>query len=79
MGIRNVLHSHSGQIIISVLLGLGLSTLFRRICNNRSCMIFKAAPLDKVKGQVFKFGKKCYQYTIDAEKCNKEKEKLNYA
>lgn len=79
MGIRNVLYSKSGQIIISVLLGLGLSTLFRRVCDNRSCMVFKAAPLDKVQGQVFKFGKKCFEYTLDAEKCNKDKKKLNYA
>ncbi len=39
MGIRNVIHSGSGQIIISILLGLGLSTLFKRACNNRSCIV----------------------------------------
>ena len=79
MGIRNVLYSRSGRIIISILLGLGLSTLFRRVCDNRSCMVFRAAPIDKVKGQVFKFGKKCFEYTLDAEKCSKDKKKLNYA
>jgi|UniRef100_A0A6C0C144 hypothetical protein len=79
MGIRNVLHSKPGQIIISVLLGLGLSTLFRKVCNNRSCIIFKAAPLDKVKDQIFKFGDKCYKYKLDAEKCSKNKKTLNYA
>ena len=45
MGLRNVIHSGSGQIIISILLGLGLSTLFRRSCNNRSCIIFQAVNL----------------------------------
>tara|TARA_Y100000287_G_C14055569_1_gene273412 strand:- start:119 stop:358 length:240 start_codon:yes stop_codon:yes gene_type:complete len=79
MGIRNVLHSKSGQIIISVLLGLGLSTLFRKVCKDRSCIVFNAAPLDKVKDQVFKFGSKCYKYTLDAEKCSKDKKTLNYA
>ena len=79
MGIRNVINSGSGQIIISILLGLGLSTLFKRACNNRSCIVFKATPLDKVKGQIFSFGGKCYKYTLDAEKCNKDKKILNYA
>ncbi len=79
MGIRNVLHSKPGQIIISILLGLGLSTLFRKVCKERSCIVFKAVPLDKVKGQIFKFGEKCYKYTLDAEQCSDKKERVNYA
>ena len=43
-----------------------------------SCIIFKATPLDKVKDQIFSFGGKCYKYTLDAEKCNKDKKGWKY-
>ena len=68
-----------GRILISVLLGLGLATLFRKVCKDRSCIVFKAVSLGKVKGQIFKFGEKCYKYTLDAEQCSDKKEQLNYA
>lgn len=32
MGLERIFHTESGRIIISVLLGLGLSTLFRKGC-----------------------------------------------
>jgi hypothetical protein len=33
MGLERIFHTASGRIIVSVLLGLGLSTLLRKECN----------------------------------------------
>ena len=79
MDLRRLIYSIPGKIIISLLLGLGLATLFRKSCKERSCLVFKAAPLDKIKGQIFKFGDKCYTFSEKAESCNTDKKNLEFA
>ena len=37
MYIRRLLNGAFGRGIISILLGLGLSTLFRKVCKDRNC------------------------------------------
>ena len=59
MYIRRLIYSDFGRIVISILLGLGLATIFRKVCKDRKCLVFKAPKLDDVKGQVFKFDGKC--------------------
>ncbi len=79
MNLKRLIHSDIGRIIISILLGLGLATLFRKVCNDRSCMIFKAPQLNKIKGQVFKFGKKCYKFNEEIENCDNSKKIVQFA
>ena len=55
---KRLLYSPLGQILISILLGLGIATLFRKACNKRNCLVFQAAPLNKIKGQIFKYENK---------------------
>ena len=31
----------SGKIIISIILGLGLASMFRKICNENNCLVIK--------------------------------------
>ena len=38
--IKKFLSSRSGVIIMSIILGLGLSTLFRMSCTSRSCIVY---------------------------------------
>ena len=35
-------HTQTGKIIMSILLGFGLASLFRRVCKNKDCIIFHA-------------------------------------
>lgn len=79
MNFKRLIHSDIGRIIISILLGLGLATLFRKVCNDRSCIIFKAPQLNKIKGQIFKFGKKCYKFNEEIENCNNDKKIVQFA
>ena len=41
------LHTKSGKIFMSLLLGFGLASLFRKMCKDRNCIIFNAPPLDQ--------------------------------
>ena len=76
---KRLLYSPVGKIFISIILGLGLATLFRKACNNRSCLVFHAPPLDKIKEQVFQYGEKCYTFSPKAESCELTKEKVEFA
>ena len=76
---KRLLYSPLGQIIISALLGFGIATLFRKACNKRNCLIFQAAPLSKIKGQIFKYDNKCYKFTPKAETCKNAKKMVEFA
>ena len=63
-------HTETGKIIMSILLGFGLASLFRTVCKDKDCLIFHAPPLDKFQDKIYKNGDKCYKYTPVATKCN---------
>jgi len=71
MYLRRLIYGDVGKIVISIILGLGLATLFRKVCKDRDCIIFKAPDIKKIKNQIFKFDGKCYQFEENIEKCNK--------
>jgi|TARA_B110001450_G_scaffold255121_1_gene281912 hypothetical protein len=79
MYIRRLIHGPVGRVVIPVLLGLGLATLFRKVCKDRSCLIFHAAPLDKIKNQIFKYNDKCYKFEEFAKTCDPTKKTLVFA
>jgi len=76
MYLRRLIYSDVGRIIISILLGLGLATLFRKVCNDRNCIIFKAPNIEKIKNQIFKFDNKCYKFSEKIEKCDDKRKKI---
>ena len=64
MNLKRLIYSDVGRIVISILLGLGLATLFRRVCKERDCLVFHAPEINKIKNQVFKFKNKCYKFGV---------------
>ena len=54
MNLKRLIYSDVGRIVISIILGLGLATLFRRVCKERDCLVFHAPKVNKIKNQVFK-------------------------
>jgi len=64
------LHSENGKIIMSLLLGFGLASLFRTICKGTGCLEFYAAPLDKIKDKIYKNGEKCVSFKPINAKCS---------
>ena len=70
MYLGKFVHTETGKIIMSILLGFGLASLFRSVCKDKDCIIFHAPPLDKFKDKIYKNGDKCYKYTPVATKCN---------
>ena len=79
MYLRRILYSSFGQKLISILLGLGLATLFRKVCNDRNCLIFKGPELSKMNDKIYKFDDKCYKYKPSAKTCDKHKKIIEFA
>lgn len=77
-GIQKILNSDAGKYIISILLGIGLSTLFRNACNDRKCLIFKAVSPEKVKDKIFKLDNQCYTYSHEQVKCSDDDNELKF-
>ena len=66
------INSSRGKYVFSILLGLGLATLFRKACNSRNCLVFKAPDLNDIKGKIFNHDNKCYEFKEESTTCNKE-------
>tara|TARA_B100001093_G_scaffold487804_1_gene524423 strand:+ start:4754 stop:4993 length:240 start_codon:yes stop_codon:yes gene_type:complete len=79
MYVRRLITGTFGRTLISILLGLGLATLFRKVCNDRNCLVFKAPEIKKIENQVFEFDDKCYKFNKKATKCDINKKIVDFA
>ena len=73
MKIRRLIYSDFGKYIISILLGLGLSSIFRKTCTDRKCLVFKSAPMGEIKSKIFAFNDKCFKFSEKAVSCDPNK------
>ena len=80
MNLRAKLKSYEGKVLISILLGLGLATLFRKACKGKNCIAFFSPNVNKIENKVFKHGNKCYSYDLETTNCKKSNvKKLTFA
>ena len=79
MDLIRIIHSDVGKYVISILLGLGIATLFRQSCKDKSCLLFKGAPHSKVHEQIFKYNDKCYTFKGHRETRNDSKTIVSFA
>jgi hypothetical protein len=73
MYLDKFVHSHTGRIIMSIILGLGLATLFRSVCKGKRCQILASPPMTEIDNQTYRFDGKCYKMEKQAVKCDKTK------
>ena len=69
-GMMRLLHTENGRYAISFILGMGLASLFRKICNDRNFLIFKAPTLNEVTENTYSYGDKCYTFKEKLTKCD---------
>lgn len=58
--------------IISIILGLGLASLFRQVCKDDKCKIIKGPNVKDIERNIYKIDDKCYKYKPVATLCNSE-------
>lgn len=79
MNFKRLLSTPIGIAFISILLGIGLATLFRKVCNDKNCIVFNGPVLNTVADKTYKFGEKCYKYDIEPAKCDSTKRVIDIA
>lgn len=79
MYISKFVHTESGRLFMSIILGLGLASIFRASCKGKNCIVYDAPPLDEIKDKTFKINNKCYKFEPSLVKCNKNKQIVEFA
>jgi hypothetical protein len=78
LNFSNFFHSSAGKILMSIILGFGLASLFRKACKGKNCMIFQAPPLEELDNVVYKYNNKCFKFQSSATKCDKSKKIVGF-
>jgi len=79
MKVKQIINSKEGKYIISIILGLGLATMFREVCKDKTCMVFKAVGEKEIKDKIYKYDNKCYKYSLKSSSCNTNKQIISIA
>ena len=80
--IKNILgsmHTKFGKYLISVILGIGLSSIFRKTCSNRDCLAFLAPHHADIVDNIYRHNKDCYKFNSHSISCNSKDKQVNYA
>jgi hypothetical protein len=76
MDLKRLFATETGKVAISIILGLGLASLFRKVCTSKNCIQFEGPILSEFEGKTYKQGEKCYQYNLKHSKCDNNKKIL---
>ena len=71
MNIKRLLYSKYSKYFIAIILGIGITTLFRKTCDEKNCLEFKR-PGD-ISKKVFKFDNRCYRFKQQDQQCSNSK------
>lgn len=78
IAISKILHSNLSRYIVSIILGLGLASLFRKACKERNCLVFKGPNIEKLKDNIYKYESKCYKFKENTSKCNQREKQIDF-
>lgn len=76
--VKKIVSSDRGAIVMSVLLGFGLATLFRKACITRDCIMFEAPDKEVLTKGILKYDGKCYKNKPEHVKCDKKKKQVRF-
>ena len=74
MNFKRLLSSKIGITVISIILGIGLAGIFRKVCNDKNCVRFNGPVISDIVGKTYKHGEKCYSYEMNPTTCNQTKQ-----
>jgi hypothetical protein len=73
MNLKRLLNTPTGVFFISVILGIGLATLFYKTCSGKQCINFNGPLISEIDNKTYKFGEECYKYTFHSTPCDSTK------
>ena len=75
---KRLLNTRIGVVFISILLGLGLATMFRKACKGKDCITFQGPKYSEIDGKVYQFGDSCHSYSLQPTKCDATKKIIDF-
>ena len=63
-----LLQNDAGKTIISILLGLGFASMFRKVCEKNNCLVVKGPKIKKMD-KYYRIDKTCYKYKPYPTEC----------
>jgi hypothetical protein len=76
MNFKRLLYTDLGRRFLSIILGLGLATLFRKVCTDKNCIQFNGPIISDLEGKIYKSGDKCYKYSTEPDNCDSTKRQV---
>lgn len=70
--VTSLLENTKGRIIISIIWGFGLATLFRKVCKGRSCIVIKGPNPLELNNNIYTHDNKCFRYKYQSTTCSKD-------
>lgn len=67
--IRKLLYSEPGKIILSIILAIGLASVFRKSCNTEDCIVRKVPSRYDIQNTVYREGGKCHSVKLKETEC----------
>lgn len=80
--IKNILgsmHTTFGKYLVSIILGIGLSSMFRKTCDNAGCLAFKGPHHRDISENIYRHNKDCYTFEAHSISCNTKEKQIDYA
>jgi hypothetical protein len=74
--LEQLLENRTGQIILSVILGMGLAIIFSRACIGRNCIVIRGPNPDVINNKIYQFNNECYKFKPNIISCEKNNKKL---
>lgn len=66
-----LLRNKIAKIILSIIWGLGIASLFQKVCRDRDCIIYRAPDPSKIIGNTYKVDDSCVQFEIEQSRCSR--------
>ena len=70
---------NNAKYLISILIGLGLATIFRKSCKNDDCYVFKGPYSSEILDKIYSFNDKCYKFYPKSITCNTKEQQISFA
>lgn len=67
--ILNIVRTKYGQILLSIILGIGLASIFRKTCKAAGCFNFVSPSASNVEKNVYIHDGTCYKFSPETVHC----------
>ena len=80
--INNLFYTDVGKIILSIIIGLGIASMFRQFCQGKDCYRFMGPKHSEIRNQIFSYDSQhehCYNLKEETTECVENKQTLLFA